>query len=189
MWHSGTSLAAVQNQRFGTGRPKAVFKKKKGAAIMTPKIPRSLKREHEELHADLLEATKAGGKTAEAAKAVAKVLHPHFVKEEKFALPPIGLLASLARGKVNRTMASVLDMTDRLSAELPEMLREHQAIVRALQRLTAAAKKEKKPAHARFAEKLILHAKTEEEVLYPAAILVGEYLRLKLGDRFFRGYA
>jgi hypothetical protein len=188
MSHSGTSLAAVQNQRTGTGRPKAVFKKK-GAAIMTPKIPQSLKREHEELHADLLEATKAGGKTAEAAKDVAKVLHPHFVKEEKFALPPIGLLASLARGKVNRTMASVLDMTDRLSAELPEMLREHQAIVRALQRLTAAAKKEKKPAHARFAEKLILHAKTEEEVLYPAAILVGEYLRLKLGDRFFRGYA
>jgi len=188
MSHSGTSLAAVQNQRTGTGRQKAVFKKK-GAAIMTLKIPQSLKREHEELHADLLEATKAGGKTAEAAKAVAKVLHPHFVKEEKFALPPIGLLASLARGKVNRTMASVLDMTDRLSAELPEMLREHQAIVRALQRLAAAAKKEKKPAYARFAEKLILHAKTEEEVLYPAAILVGEYLRLKLGDRFFRGYA
>jgi hypothetical protein len=80
-------------------------------------------------------------------------------------------------------------MTDRLSAELPEMLREHKAVVTALKRLTAAAKKENNPVHARFAEKLILHAKTEEEVLYPAAILVGEYLRLKLGDRFFRGYA
>jgi hypothetical protein len=28
----------------------------------------------------------------------------------------------------------------------------------------------------------------EEEVFYPAAILVGEYLKLKLGDRRFRGY-
>jgi hypothetical protein len=36
------------------------------------------------------------------------------------------------------------------------------------------------PDHARFAEKLALHAKTEEDVLYPAAILVGEYLKLKL---------
>jgi hypothetical protein len=26
----------------------------------------------------------------------------------------------------------------------------------------------------------MLHAKTEEEVLYPAAIVVGEYLKLKL---------
>jgi hypothetical protein len=103
-----------------------------------------------------------------------------FVEEEEFALPPIGLLASLARGKVNRTMTSVLDMTDRLRAELPEMLREHKAVVAALKKLAAAAKREKKPVHARFAEKLMLHAKTEEEVLYPAAILVGEYLKLKL---------
>jgi len=27
---------------------------------------------------------------------------------------------------------------------------------------------------------LTLHAKTEEEVLYPASILVGEYIKLKL---------
>jgi len=39
---------------------------------------------------------------------------------------------------------------------------------------------------------LMLHAKTEEEVLYPAAILVGEYLKLKLEEtptyKRFRGY-
>ncbi len=50
----------------------------------------------------------------------------------------------------------------------------------ALEQLTAAAEKEKLPEHARFAEKLTLHAKTEEEVLYPAAILVGEYIKAKL---------
>jgi hypothetical protein len=148
---------------------------------MTPKIPQPLKLEHEELHAELVEATKAGGKTAEAAKAVAKVLHPHFVKEEEFALPPIGLLSLLARGKVDKQMRGVLAMADRLKAELPDMLREHKAVVTALKKLTTAAKKEKKPEHARFAEKLTLHAKTEEDVLYPAAILIGEYLKLKLG--------
>jgi hypothetical protein len=147
---------------------------------MTPKIPESLKLEHEELHADLARATKAGGKTGEAAKAVAGVLHNHFLKEEEFALPPIGLLAMLARGVVDKEMRGVLVMTERLKAELPEMLREHQAVVTALEELTAAAEKEQLPEHARFAEKLMLHAKTEEEVLYPAAILVGEYLKLKL---------
>jgi hypothetical protein len=33
-----------------------------------------------------------------------------------------------------------------------------------------------------FAEKLKLHAKNEEEVFYPAAILVGEYLKLRDQD-------
>ena len=47
---------------------------------MKPKIPQPLKLEQEELHAELVEVTKAGGKTAEAAQAVAKVLHNHFVK-------------------------------------------------------------------------------------------------------------
>jgi predicted metal-dependent hydrolase len=40
-------------------------------------------------------------------------------------------------------MRDVLVMTERLKAELPEMLREHQAIVAALEELTAAAEKEK----------------------------------------------
>ena len=147
---------------------------------MDLKIPESLKLEHEELHADLVRATKAGGRTGKVAKDVAKVLHDHFVKEEEFALPPIGLLAALAHGEVSEEMRGVLAMTERLKAELPDMLQEHKAVVAALKKLTAAAKAEKLPEHARFAEKLMLHAQTEEEVLYPAAILVGEYLKLKL---------
>jgi hypothetical protein len=40
--------------------------------------------------------------------------------------------------------------------------------------------RENKPRVQHFAERLKQHAKTEEEVLYPAAILVGEYLKLRL---------
>ena len=143
------------------------------------KIPAPLKLEHEELHADLTSAIKADGKVGEAAKAVAKVLHEHFLKEEEFALPPLGLLASLARDKVEEDAKSVFGMTDRLKTELPKMLEEHKAVVAALENLKRAAEAEKKPEHARFADKLILHAQTEEEVLYPAAILIGEYLKLR----------
>lgn len=83
---------------------------------MTFQIPTSLKLEHEELRAELARAMKAGGKTGEAAKAVAGVLHNHFLKEEEFAVPPIGLLAMLARGEVDKEMRGVLVMTERLKA-------------------------------------------------------------------------
>ena len=61
-------------------------------------IPRPLKLEHEELHEQLRKATRESGRLGEAGKAVAKLMHPHFVKEEEYALPPLGLLPLLARG-------------------------------------------------------------------------------------------
>ena len=60
------------------------------------------------------------------------------------------------------------------------MLEEHKAIVAELTNLIGEAKKASKPEYITFAEKLTLHAKNEEEVLYPAALLVGEYIKLKL---------
>lgn len=44
-----------------------------------------------------------------------------------------------------------------------------------------AATAEQHAGYARLAQKLILHAQLEEEGLYPASILVGEYVKLKLG--------
>jgi hypothetical protein len=143
-------------------------------------IPKPMKIEHDELHTDLVKATKAGGKTAEAAKEVAKVLHSHFVKEEEYALPPLGLLVALSEGKFETSMAEVLKMTDKLEAELPTMLSEHKDIVAALKKLIDAARTENRPDVVYFAEKLMLHAQTEEQVSYPTAILVGHYVKSKL---------
>jgi hypothetical protein len=144
---------------------------------MTFAIPQSLKTEHDELHADLKRATKAGGLTGAAAVEVARLMHPHFVKEEEYALPPLGLLADLAAGKTSQGMADVLPLTDRLARELPTMLAEHQQIVAALQRLREAAASEQKPDIAAFADRLMAHAQTEEQVAYPAALLVGRYVK------------
>ncbi|MEM3045551.1 MAG: hemerythrin domain-containing protein, partial [Candidatus Bathyarchaeia archaeon] len=145
------------------------------------KIPQSLKVEHEELHGELEEATGVVGKVGEAARAVAEVLHPHFVKEEEFAMPPLGLLRPLAEGKLLPEMVDVLTMTDRVKSEHAQMLEEHKAIVGALKNLADVARQENKPEYEHFAQRLILHAQNEEEILYPAAILIGEYLKLKLG--------
>jgi len=77
-------------------------------------------------------------------------------------------------------MEKVFGLTDILKTGLRQMLEEHKAIVTALNNLSEIAKKENKEEYVRFAKKLISHAQTEEEVLYPAAILIGEYLKLKL---------
>ncbi len=154
----------------------------KGGNTMEIRIPEQLTLEHEELHEELVKTTKVGGKTGDAAKAVATLLYPHFVKEEEYALPPLGLLIFLAEGKdiQEDEIESVLKMTVRLKEELPLMLKEHKEIVAALETLSKAAKEGNKLEYANFAKKLILHAQTEEEVFYPTSILVGEYLKLKL---------
>ncbi len=149
---------------------------------MNFEIPKPLQLEHEELHTTLVRATKEPGAVGEAAREVARVLHPHFVREEEFALPPLALLAELAAGRLAPGMADVLPMTRRLKAELPAMLAEHKQIVGALETLRAAAAAAKLPVYEHFAEALALHAQTEEQVLYPAAILVGEQVARGLNE-------
>ena len=144
------------------------------------RIPESMKAEHQELHEELFAATQAPGDVGAAAQAVAKALHEHFEKEEEYALPPLGLLPGLARGEFGPELRQALPLTERLKAGLPEMLAEHQAIVAALARLVAAAETAGEPRYVRFAEKLKLHAQTEEQVSYPTAILIGEYIKLVL---------
>jgi hypothetical protein len=142
--------------------------------------PRALVVEHEELHAELETALPAGGPVGAAAQKVADALHKHFEAEDRYALPPLGLLRPLAEGRLDPEMVGVLSLTDRLKADLPQMLAEHREITAALEELSAAARQAGQERYAQFAEKLRLHAQLEEEVSYPAALLVGEYLKLKL---------
>jgi hypothetical protein len=128
--------------------------------LSSMQIPSPVEAEHHELHQELAHATMSGGKTAQAARALDKVLSPHFAKEEKYALPPLGFLGPLAAGKTTPQMRHAGALSDQLKKQLPEMLAEHQAIA-------AAAKQENKSAAAAFAEKLLRHAQMEEQVFYP----------------------
>lgn len=102
-------------------------------------IPQPLQHEHAALHEQLRLATQVDGEVGQAAKTLAQLMHPHFVKEDQFALPPLGLLAALARGEWSDIVT--------------------------------------------FAEALTEHARTEEEVMYPAAVLVGQVVRQRLSPR------
>ncbi len=144
-------------------------------------IPKAVQVEHEAIHSALVEATKAPGDVGAAARALAEVLHPHFVREEQVALPPLGLLAPLAAGTAlpGTVSTEALAMTDALRSELPRMLDEHTKIRAAVETLRAAARAGKATKQEQLAEELALHAQTEEDVLYPAAVLVGDIIRAR----------
>lgn len=142
-------------------------------------IPTSIEIEHQHLHGRLATAMRAGGQTGAIAKEVEELLAPHFSKEEQYALPPLGLLSMLAAGNMPEDATRVIQMTERLKMEMREMLQEHKKIANAVQRLRNAALDERKPEAAQFADALLAHAIQEEQILYPSAILVGEYLKLK----------
>jgi hemerythrin-like domain-containing protein len=90
------------------------------------------------------------------------------------------LLSEQEEDKITQEMKNnAILMTDRLKADLSHMIEEHNEIVAALNNLIDVSKNENKIEFVQFAEKLKLHAKTEEQVLYPTAILIGNYLKLK----------
>lgn len=175
------SMTAAAQDHSGFENPRAQNQPSPAAeAAMKFPVPDALDAEHAELHAELQQIIQSGGKTGQAAQAVADVLHPHFLKEEEYALPPLALLRELASGTVSPGMAAILPLTDELKRSLPQMLIEHQHILAALEHLATVAKAEDKPQAERFASQLMHHAQMEEQVTYPAAILVGEYLKLRL---------
>jgi hypothetical protein len=132
-------------------------------------MPDSLRVEHEQLRADLEQAIRIGGQVGQAAQALQSLLDPHLRREDDNVFLGLGLLQSVAQGKVTPGMHELVVMAERLKLELPEMLAEHDQ-----------ATKSGRPQVAYFAARLLHHARLEEEVLYPAAVVLGEYLKSRL---------
>ncbi len=133
------------------------------------------------MHRDLDAATHVPGETGEAARTVVRILQPHFLRENDYATPPLGLLRRLAEGRFTEAMSEVISLTERLKSELPLMLEEHAAIAGALQAFRSVATAEERPECVQLADRLLRHTEEEEEILYPAAVVVGEYVKLRLG--------
>lgn len=147
------------------------------------KAPKSLRQEHEEMLQFVNRLAREGGATVDAARRLARLLETHFHKEETFAAPPLGLLARLARGSVEPGMADALPHCDWLRGNIATMLAEHRMIAGALEEVLQSAVPAQQSELVTFAETLLNHARLEEEVLYPAAIVAGEYLKVLLGER------
>ena len=177
VWPDSRIAAIALAIGIGTTLPSAAPAQEVEHRAAALAMPASMKAEHHDIHERLVRATKAPGGTGDAARALAKVLHPHFVREEQIALPPLGLLAPLARGEFTPEMTAVLAMTDSLRAELPRMLEEHKGIHAATTRLAEVARLESNAEAEDLAVTLAAHAEAEEQLFYPAAVLVGEIVR------------
>ena len=142
-------------------------------------IPPSILEEHEALRAALAQVSAEPGELGEAGRALAATVGPHFVKEEELALPPLGLLPALAAGEDVPDPARIIELASRLEAELPTMVEEHREIGAAIEVLIQAAEAANRPEYAGLGEEILHHARSEEEITYPAAIVVGRYLQTR----------
>jgi hypothetical protein len=149
---------------------------------MSLQVPESLKNGHEALRAALKSAMREPGRTGEAARGVAQILEGHLLREEKFALRPLGLLQAIGRGETPAELAEAAKLAHELRRQMPQMIDEHRQIAEALRALAQAAESEGKPEYVALAQEMIEHAHVEEDVLYPAAQLVGRYADLVRGD-------
>ena len=149
---------------------------------MTLQVPVSLKSGHDALHARLKRAMREPGRSGEAARRVMQVMDGHMMREEKFALRPLGLLKALGRGETPGELAEAARLVEGLKREMPQMIEEHRQIAELLRLLAREAATEGKPEYVELAEEMILHAHVEEDVLYPAAMLVGAYAALVRND-------
>jgi len=143
-------------------------------------IPKALQTEHHELFEALENATKVGGKAGDAAKRAMAVLKPHFEKEERFALPQLGVLETLIKKDAviaNDLRDDLIKRSDAFRHELQGMLDEHKKISAALHEMRDAADHEKKMDLVELAEMIGSHAAMEEQILYPASLLIGEYMK------------
>ncbi len=145
-------------------------------------IPPSILEEHEALRAALVRVSGEPGELGEAGRALAAIMEPHFVKEEELALPPLGVLPALAAGEDVPDPARIIELASRLEAELPTMLAEHREIGAAIEVLIQAAEAANRPEYAELGEEIVRHARSEEEITYPAAIVVGRYLRSRVEE-------
>ncbi len=147
---------------------------------MDYRIPGSLKTEHEGLYEELNRAARIGGKVGDAAMLAFKTLQSHMRKEEEIAFPPLDLLEPLASKKVTTELTGVLKLSDELRKELPGLIYQHDEMRKALQKMNDEAMREEKHEYASLAKRLLQHMMMEEQIFYPAAIMVGEYVRLSL---------
>lgn len=146
-------------------------------------VPDVLKREHVELFLRLEAAAAEGGPVGDAAQALVDLLHGHLKREEEVAFPLLGLLPHLVDGMVGEEMSAAIPVVDRLRVELRRLREEHVAIVAAVERLAEAERRERGVGeYGQLAHQILEHARLEEAILYPAALIVGEYVRVKLAE-------
>jgi hypothetical protein len=143
--------------------------------------PDALRLEHDEMRAQLTCATMEDGPVGEAARRLALLSLPHFEQEEKYVFPAFDLLQRLAHEDAEPEMAEALPLISRFGTRREDLSYRHESILSAAGTLVSAARRQRNREVADLAYRVWLHERTEDAVIYPAVILIGKYVRERLG--------
>jgi len=143
-------------------------------------VPQSIRLQHRQIIDRL--ATLAAGKGPAAAPAQKALvfLKDHYAKEEAYVLPPLGLLPRLAKGDISKDMEPAIALADRAKAASADLQNDHIRITALMNELVEAGRKTADDELVRFATRVANQSLSDMEVAHPAAILIGDYLRLRL---------
>jgi len=144
-----------------------------------PDVPSAIKQEHEHLHGEIHGFTLWKDSTGLVAVKLDSLMQHHFKEEENFVLPPLGHLPLLASGALPAQHEAVIGLPEKLKSQLTHISAEHQLIKAYMGELRQATVRDHHPEITEFENELHKHVTSEEEVLVPAAILVGEYRKIK----------
>jgi hypothetical protein len=145
-------------------------------------LPQALRVSHTRLSAALAKAVRARGQTMIAAEVVAQLFETHLYKEEKQVLRILGLLESIATNGNVTASEEDLSQWDLLEPNEKSLHQEHALLVHATERLLATARGEGLDEVVELAEQLLMRIRLDEEVFYPAALLIRDYLKRKAGS-------
>jgi hypothetical protein len=143
-----------------------------------PAVPSVLKKEHDQFLETMTRISSFQDSTGRVAKKLYELMAYHFKEEEEYVLPPLGLLPAFAIGKIPEQTEKVIQLTERFKSNSAKMIAEHQMIKAYLDEMMLAGAKENHLEIPGFEQELQKHAAAEEEVFFPTAILIGEYLKL-----------
>lgn len=137
------------------------------------KVPESLREEHEFFMERLKRYSARNDETGKALRQLLELLEPHVQKEDELVLPLLGAIGGVAAGTPLESSGAVMSSYKRYAAQYDNMFAEHFPIRKALMRAVSTARREGCDDVVETLDALEHHARVEEEVLYPAALLVG----------------
>jgi hypothetical protein len=145
-------------------------------------VPQSLTWEPETVVVELSRLAARGGAVGAAAEKALPIVKAHFAKEVEFVFPPLGILPDLAKGQIAPEMKAAVAMGERAKAAEQELWNEHAQITSLMNDIVAAGRAANDEELVNFATGVAAHSLNEMEVLFPAAIVIGEYLQAKMPE-------
>lgn len=150
---------------------------------MKIKTPKAITHGHTNLCSELDSIINKYPHLKEQTHSLNEIMTEHFNKEEKYGLPPLGLLLTLSEGNWELDEDTIFEMTNALNLHLGELKDEHENISKHMQELKIITEKENHVDVKRFINDLEIHMELEDQVLYPASKLIGNYFyKLKHND-------